>query len=150
LFHDQIIPYNFTDQKDLDLLFYVASKTGDARLANIAITHASTTLKHHIREDWSTVHVVNFDQHSGKVKDKFTNQGYWDDSTWSRGQAWGVLGFAQVYGWTKRKEFLDASKELARYFLSRLPADGVPHWLVYLIIFFNTAAQVLQLLTLNQ
>jgi hypothetical protein len=132
------------------LLFYVASKTGDARLANIAITHASTTLKHHIREDWSTVHVVNFDQHSGKVKDKFTNQGYWDDSTWSRGQAWGVLGFAQVYGWTKRKEFLDASKKLARYFLSRLPADGVPHWLVYLIIFFNTAAQVLQLLTLNQ
>ncbi|RPB00513.1 Six-hairpin glycosidase [Choiromyces venosus 120613-1] len=113
---------------NLDIMFYVASKTGDLTLSAIATQHAKTTLKHHVRDNWSTVHMVNFDQRTGAVKEKITNQGYWDDSTWSRGQAWGVLGFAQVYGWTKQKEFLDAAKKLARYFLGRLPEDGVPHW----------------------
>lgn len=57
-----------------------------------------------------------------------TNQGYSDASCWSRGQAWGIAGYAQAYSWTKEPEFLDASRKLADYFLSRLPEDNVPYW----------------------
>lgn len=81
-----------------------------------------------IRPDNSTFHVVNFDQSSGKIKARMTNQGYSDDSCWSRGQAWGILGFAKAYHWTRRREFRDAADRLAEYFMNHLPADGVPPW----------------------
>lgn len=113
---------------DLDLLFYVSNMTGDRRLAEVATEHALTTLKSHVRADNSTCHVVNFDQGTGEIKERITNQGYSDESCWSRGQAWGITGFAQVYGWTKDPRFLAASKRLADYFLRRLPQDGVPSW----------------------
>lgn len=132
--------YNFTDKNadfiviidnmcNLDMLYYVASKTGDLRLSTIATKHAEVTLKNHFRNsEWSSFHVVNYNLNDGSVKAKFTNQGYADDTTWSRGQSWAILGFVETYMWTKQKTFLDASIGLAKYFLSKLPADGVPPW----------------------
>lgn len=114
---------------NLDMLYYVASVTGDVRLSTIATTHAWNTLKNHFRlPEWSTYHVVNYDLENGAAKAKFTNQGYADETTWARGQAWAVLGFAETYGWTKQKKFLDAASGAADYFLSRLGDDGVPAW----------------------
>lgn len=113
---------------NLDLLYLGSSLTGDPRLTVIATSHAEKTLKNHIRHpEWSTYHMMNYDQQTGVPKG-FTNQGYADDSTWARGQSWGVLGYAQTYYWTKKPEFLDASQKLAEYYLSRLPEDGVPPW----------------------
>ncbi|GLI80906.1 hypothetical protein PoHVEF18_009272 [Penicillium ochrochloron] len=131
--------YSFTDpSKDflviidnmlnLDLLFWAARETSSTLLYDIALAHAKTTQKHHIRKDNTTFHVVNFDAETGNVKAKFTNQGYSDDSCWARGQAWGILGFMQTFGWTGDKSFLDTAKALADYFLAHLPADGVPYW----------------------
>ncbi|KAL2865072.1 glycoside hydrolase family 88 protein [Aspergillus lucknowensis] len=112
---------------NLDLLFWVARDTGDASLYDIAVAHARTTQKHHIRADKSTCHVVNY--HSdGRVKAKFTHQGYSDDSCWSRGQSWGMLGFMQTYEWTKDESFLQTARELSDYFLEHLPEDAVPYW----------------------
>lgn len=131
--------YSFTDpSKDflviidnmlnLDLLFWAARETSNTSLYGIALAHAKTTQKHHIREDNTTFHVVNFDAKTGNVKAKFTNQGFSDDSCWARGQAWGILGFMQTFGWTGVKSFLDTARALADYFLAHLPADGVPYW----------------------
>src|SRR6201746_41420 len=92
---------------DLDLLCYVGHHTGDQKLLQIAVTHARTVLEHIVRNDFSTFHLVNFDAKTGKIKQKMTNQGFSDDSTWSRGQAWAMLGFTQVYTWTKDPQFLD-------------------------------------------
>jgi uncharacterized protein YyaL (SSP411 family) len=117
-----------TYQPDLNLLFYVAELVGNPALADIAKTHATTLLDSHIRPDNSTFHVVDFDQATAGVKQRFTNQGFSDDSCWARGQAWGIAGYAQTYGWTKEPRFLDASRRLADYFLLRLPEDGVPYW----------------------
>ncbi|PNH28598.1 hypothetical protein VD0004_g435 [Verticillium dahliae] len=47
-----------------------------------------------------------------------------DTSTWSRGQAWAVLGYAQTYAWTRDAVFLAAACGLAEHFLARL--DGAP------------------------
>ena len=113
---------------DLELMYYVADLTKDPRLARIATSHAHKTLESHIRPDNSTCHVVNFEQTDGSVKQRMTNQGYSDESCWSRGQAWGITGFAQCYKWTAEPKFLEASKALADYFLTRLPPDGVPFW----------------------
>ena len=109
-------------------MYYVAKLTDNHRLFDIATQHALTTLESHIRADDSTFHVVNFEQADGSVKQRMTNQGYSDESCWSRGQAWGITGYAQCYRWTAKPEFLDASMRLADYFLERLPADGVPFW----------------------
>lgn len=110
------------------MLYYVASLTNNPKLAKIATSHAITTLTANIREDNSTCHVVNFEQRDGSIKGRMTNQGYSDTSCWSRGQAWGIAGYAQAHRWTKEARFLDASCRLADYFLERLPDDNVPYW----------------------
>lgn len=113
---------------NLDLLFWAASELRDSALRDIAISHAESTQTHHIRPDFSTTHVVNFDQATGAVKAKMTNQGYDDFSCWSRGQAWAITGFAQTYNWTHNPSFLATARGCADYFLAHLPSSGVPPW----------------------
>ncbi|KAL5003695.1 Six-hairpin glycosidase-like protein [Aspergillus recurvatus] len=130
--------YSFTDPcKDilvvidnmlnLDLLFWAAQETRDPSLFEIAVAHARKTQAHHIRPDKSTVHVVNYNA-DGNPKAKFTHQGYSDESCWSRGQAWGILGFMQTYGWTRDVSFLQTARGLTDYFIEHLPGDAVPYW----------------------
>ncbi|KAJ7908971.1 Six-hairpin glycosidase-like protein [Mycena leptocephala] len=113
---------------NLDLLYEATAISGDARYAQVASTHAETTQQNHIRADGSTPHVVNYNPATGAVQDCFANQGYADTSTWSRGQAWGIHGFANAALHTGRADFLATAIRLADYFISRLPEDGVPHW----------------------
>lgn len=113
---------------NLDLLFWASDQTGDSTWREMAISHAKVTQKNHIRDDYSTFHVVNMDQTSGARKSRFTNQGYSDSSCWTRGQSWSITGFIQTYHWTKDISFLETSRQCADYFLARLPADGVPPW----------------------
>jgi hypothetical protein len=119
---------------NLDLLFYAAAQTGEQRLADIAATHATTLLKTHLRPEsvrstakhgyqgqlYSTCHVANIAPQTGDLKWRCTAQGYANDSTWSRGQAWAILGYTQAYSWTKSERFLDAACGCAEYFLRRL------------------------------
>ncbi|KAF2116651.1 Six-hairpin glycosidase-like protein [Lophiotrema nucula] len=113
---------------NLDLLYYVANLTRNPRLGMIATKHGLKTLTSHIREDNSTCHVVNFEQNGGSIKERMTNQGFSDDSCWTRGQAWGITGYAQAYRWTGEPRFLEASIRLAKYFVDHLPEDNVPYW----------------------
>ena len=113
---------------NLNLLYRAAQLSGDLRLSTIATTHAETTMKNHFREDWSSYHVVVYDRETGKAAKKHTAQGYADESSWTRGQAWGILGYVETYYFTKSQKFLDTAKRIAKYYLSRLPEDGVPPW----------------------
>jgi hypothetical protein len=119
---------------NLDLLYYAAHHAQDRTLASMATAHASTLLRTHLRPEpvrssskdvyrgqwWSTCHVANIDPKTGILKRRLSAQGYEHDSTWSRGQAWGILGYAETYMWTKDRNFLEASCGLAEYFLHRL------------------------------
>jgi len=69
---------------DLDLLYYVGHHTSNQKLIDIATIHAQTVLRTVVRDDYSTFHLVNLDAKTGVVKNQLTNQGYRDDSTWSR------------------------------------------------------------------
>jgi len=112
-------------QLDLDLLYYAGHQTANQKLIDIATRHAHTVLKTIVREDWSTYHLLNFSARTGEIKNQLTNQGYRDWSTWSRGQAWAVLGFTQTYSWTHDPVFLHAAIEVSKYFIKRLETSQV-------------------------
>lgn len=123
---------------NLDLMYYAAAHSErDTWLYEIATQHATTILSTHLRPErvsstakdlyqgqwYSTFHVANIDPVSGLIKQRMTAQGYADDSTWARGQAWAILGYAQTYMWTKDEKFLDASCGCAEYFIHRLESS---------------------------
>jgi unsaturated chondroitin disaccharide hydrolase len=114
---------------NLELLFWAARQPGgDAHWRDIAVQHAYTTLKHHLRDDGGSYHVVVFDPASGRVLERITHQGYADSTTWSRGQAWLLYGFTMAFRETGEPPFLESARRVADYFLAHLPADGVPCW----------------------
>ncbi|UNI13371.1 hypothetical protein JDV02_000121 [Purpureocillium takamizusanense] len=114
---------------NLDLLYYAGHHASSQRLIDIATTHAHTVRETHLRElpsedsmytQYSTCHVANLCPETGKVSQRLTAQGYADDSTWARGQAWGILGYAQTYNWTKDPVFLATACGLAEHFIKRM------------------------------
>lgn len=115
---------------NLELLFFATKVTGDPIYRNVAIKHAETTLKNHVRKDYSSYHVVNYDSVTGKVLNKQTCQGYSDNSTWARGQAWGIYGYTMIYRETRDVRFLDAAKGMADFYMNHqnLPEDKIPYW----------------------
>lgn len=113
---------------NLELLFWAAHHGGDPSWAQMASRDALTVRQNFIRPDGSLVHLVDFDPVTGAVVSKGNPQGYDLDSTWSRGQAWAVAGFAIAYRETRDLRFLDAARRTAAYFLRRLPSDCVPYW----------------------
>lgn len=123
-------PVIIDNMMNLELLFEASKLTGDDSYKKIAIQHANTTLKNHFRKDNSCYHVVGYDTISGKVKTKNTHQGYSDDSSWARGQAWAVYGFTMSYRYTKDKSFLKQAEATAQFFINHknMPEDGIPYW----------------------
>jgi rhamnogalacturonyl hydrolase YesR len=115
---------------NLELLFFASKVTGDPVYKNIAVRHALTTMKNHIRGDYSSYHVVNYDTATGKVLNRQTCQGYADNSTWARGQAWGIYGFTMIYHETGDKRFLNTARKMADYYIHHpnLPKDKIPYW----------------------
>jgi unsaturated chondroitin disaccharide hydrolase len=115
---------------NLELLFWASEQTGDPVYREIAITHALTTLENQFRDDYSTVHVVDYDTITGEVRQKNTLQGYSDESSWARGQAWGLYGFTMTYRCAKDVRFLQQAEQIAGFLLNNpnLPEDGVPYW----------------------
>ncbi|MFB6341628.1 glycoside hydrolase family 88 protein [Saccharicrinis sp. FJH62] len=123
-------PHNtiIDNMMNLELLFQATKYGGSPNLYNIAVKHAETTLKHHIRPDYTTYHVAVYDTVNGGFIKGVTHQGYSDSSMWARGQAWGIYGFTMCYRETGKPEFLETAEKLAEVYLRRLPNDMIPYW----------------------
>ena len=121
-------PVIVDNMMNLEMLFAASKLSGNQKYYDIAVQHANSTIKNHIREDYGTYHVVNYDTISPTVLDQATCQGYSDNSTWSRGQAWMIYGFTMVYRETNDPVYLDVAKNLTEYYLKHLPEDLVPLW----------------------
>lgn len=123
-------PVIIDNMMNLEMLFQATQLTGDSIYHKVAVDHANTTLANHFRDDYSSFHVVDYNPETGDVRMKCTAQGYSDDSFWSRGQAWGLYGFAQCYKYTGDKRYLDQSVNIADFFLSlpNMPEDEIPYW----------------------
>ncbi|MDR0232401.1 MAG: glycoside hydrolase family 88 protein [Dysgonamonadaceae bacterium] len=123
-------PVIIDNMMNLELLFWAAKETGDKTYYDIAVKHAETTLKNHFREDYSSYHVIDYDPKTGKVRQKNTHQGYAHESSWSRGQVWGLYGYVMCYRETGIPEFLEQAKHIADFIFTHpnLPEDLVPYW----------------------
>ncbi|WP_312137860.1 glycoside hydrolase family 88 protein [Sphingobacterium sp.] len=123
-------PVIIDNMMNLELLFFASKVTGDNKYKDIAIKHAETAMKNHVRPDYSAYHVVVYNPENGEVLDKQTYQGFAHNSAWSRGQGWGIYGFTMVYRESKDKRFLKVAQGMADYFLNhdRLPEDKIPYW----------------------
>lgn len=123
-------PVIIDNMMNLELLYFATKVTGDSLFAKVANKHAETTARNHFRDDYSSYHVVNYDEETGEVLHRATCQGFSDNSTWARGQAWAIYGYTMAYRETKKTDFLNMAVHTADFWLNhpRLPKDGIPYW----------------------
>src|SRR5690606_944013 len=115
---------------NLELLLWASDYSGDEKFKQIALSHADKTIQHHFRPDYSSYHVVSYDTISGIPHLKQTHQGFSDESSWSRGQAWGLYGYTYLYRETKDQRYLQQAKNIANYLVNHphMPKDYIPYW----------------------
>ena len=101
---------------NLPLLYLASNITGDSRFKSIAMRHANTMLKYMIRRDGSANHQIVFDTDTHELIAAPGGQGYSEGSSWSRGLAWAIYGYALSYRYTGETEYLDAAKRCSAYF----------------------------------
>ncbi len=125
-------PWNFPviidNMMNLDLLFEATRLTGDPKYQAVALRHADKTMPNHFRPDYTSWHVVSYNN-DGTVELKQTFQGKNDDSAWARGQAWGVYGYTSCYRVSKDPKYLDFARHIADMIMSRVQTeDAIPYW----------------------
>ena len=105
---------------NLPLLYWASETLQDDRFMQVAMAHADMAMGQHVRQDGSVKHIVSHDLTTGKYKENFAGQGYAVDSSWSRGCAWAVYGFAVAYAHTKEKKYLQTAEKVSKHILENL------------------------------
>lgn len=113
---------------NLPLLFWASEVSGDDKYKKIALAHLNTTVDVLVRRDGRAYHTYMMDLQCGNPIMPKVDQGYADDSVWSRGQAWVVYGMALAYGYTHDEHLAAVQKKATDVFIERLPSDNVPAW----------------------
>jgi unsaturated chondroitin disaccharide hydrolase len=122
------LPLAIDTMMNLELLLWGAQNGGNPDWQRMALNHALTNLRDAVRPDGGTYHIVDYDPATGQVRRKQTLQGFADESTWARGQAWAIYGYTMVYRYTRDPRMLDAARRVTEYYLARLPPDLIPNW----------------------
>ena len=109
---------------NLPLLYWASDELKDPRFSQIARAHADRAMTAFVREDGSVNHIVIFDADTGEIIGRPGGQGYGEGSSWTRGQAWALYGFALSFRHTGKVEYLYTAKRVAHYFIANIPQDG--------------------------
>lgn len=136
-------------------LGHVFQAEGDVRidLLERAIQHMRATANYSVyygegRDSYDipgrTAHEIIFNVKDGNFRCPNSQQGYTGFSTWTRGLAWAMCGFAEELEWIEhvpvdqlqnfggKKEvqafMLKAAKATCDYYINHTPVDGVPYW----------------------
>lgn len=122
-------PVIIDNMMNLEMLFWASKKSGDETFKNVAVRHADLTIQNHFREDYSTYHVISYND-DGTVESKGTFQGFSDSSAWARGQMWGLYGYTMCYRETGMEHYLEQAKRIANLVMTHpnTPEDLVPWW----------------------
>ena len=91
-----------------------------------------------------TAHESVFNTNNGDYRCPATHQGYSPFSTWTRGLAWAMLGFAELLEWLTGRHndelaafggreavtanWLKAARAICDFYISETPSCGVPYW----------------------
>ena len=129
---DWLFPVIIDNMINLELLMEAYKISGDTTLRHIAVSHADKTMKYHYREDMSCPHVVDYEPEMGTMRKYDWNNGSDDttNSTWSRGQSWGLYGFTMMYRETGDLKYLQHAEKIADFLLNHpnMPEDMIPYW----------------------
>lgn len=135
-------------------LGHVLQTEGDQRISLLvrAIQHLQATAKYSIfygegRDIYDvlgrTAHECIFNIKDGNYRSPNSQQGYSGFTTWTRGLAWAMCGFAEELEWfdavgKEDKDFdkiksilplmIKAAKATCDFYINNTPADGVPYW----------------------
>jgi unsaturated chondroitin disaccharide hydrolase len=113
---------------NLSLLYWAANHSDDGSYRLAADAHAEMTAGAFIRPDNSTYHAVEYDVTTGERRRGYTFQGAFDESAWSRGQAWAIYGYVKSARETGKLGYLQLAERLAEYYIGRLAGRQVPPW----------------------
>jgi unsaturated chondroitin disaccharide hydrolase len=136
---------------NLQLLWWASDETKNPQYREVASKHALRAAEWFIRNDGSVIQSVHynpgdnrqeFQLHGGNPNNLpfvfpnhakpgervfyHTHQGYSWETSWSRGTAWAVYGFAIAFRETKDAKLLQTAERVADYVMAELPEDGVP------------------------
>ena len=112
---------------NLPLLYWADKELGRPHYTFVANTHADSAIEKLVRPDGSCHHIAVLDHHTGEVLKLPGGQGYETGSSWSRGQAWALYGYALCHQWTNQTRFLDTAKKIAHYFIANIAkTDYIP------------------------
>ncbi len=117
------------------------------------VAHATATARYNVYQGTGrdaydvrgrVAHESLFNTNDGRYRCASTQQGYSPFSTWTRGLAWVVLGFAELLEWLITVDDLDleplggraeitsmlleAARASSDYYIESSPTDGVPYW----------------------
>jgi hypothetical protein len=117
------------------------------------VEHATNTSRYNIwygegRDAYDvpgrTAHECLFNTNNGDFRAPSTQQGYSPFSTWTRGLAWAMLGFAEELEWLATRPeddfadlggrdaaqatFLKAARATCDFYIRETPTCGVPYW----------------------
>lgn len=123
-------PVIIDNMMNLEIMFEATRLTGDSTFYDIAVSHANTTMAHHFRPDFSCYHVVDYDPATGDVRHRQTAQGYADESSWARGQAWALYGYTMCYRYTGDSNYIYQAIKVCDMIFNTpsMPDDLVPYW----------------------
>lgn len=138
-----------------DRLGQVLMGENDARISLLgrAVEHLQNTARYSVyygdgRDAYDvrgrTAHEAIFNVTDGQFRCPGTQQGYSPFSTWTRGLAWALLGFAEQLQFLKQlkadtlapfvkkkallKELRRAAEAVAEFYIANTPLDGIPYW----------------------
>ena len=126
---------------------------GDLKISLLerALQHLSATAQYSvfynegrdIYDIWGrTAHECVFNTKDGNYRCPNSQQGYTGFSTWTRGLAWAMCGFAEELEWLDRQPdeaipggktavmnwMMKAAKATCDFYIENTPADGIPYW----------------------
>ncbi|WP_025082453.1 glycoside hydrolase family 88 protein, partial [Latilactobacillus fuchuensis] len=113
---------------NLPLLFEASEISDKNEYKDVGIKHYSQVISNIIRADFSTCHTFYFDPVSGNPLHGATSQGYSDDSCWSRGQAWILLGMPLYKKYFPATNEKNLYQNILNYYLQHIPEDAIPYW----------------------
>jgi unsaturated chondroitin disaccharide hydrolase len=137
------------------MLGHVLQGEGDVRISLLerAMQHIQATANYSVfygdgRDIYDvrgrTAHECIFNSKDGRFRCTGTQQGYSGFSTWTRGLAWAMCGFAEQLEWIEeadedeietigskagfRELMLKAARATCDFYIENTPVDGIPYW----------------------